>query len=159
MAYCLLWPCGSSIKTPFKIQERIFLLYYYRFFHFERLAHSCYRYAQRSVDYLTTFILYIMSARDWIPIPLHWLYIDDFIKFCKIIDDKCQSRGLKCYWVCRVCAFCIANCLALLRCKWNVWKTTVLNPWCSAPLSIYGKIKCGCQWKFEYVTVIFTFHF
>ena len=32
-------------------------------------------YAQRSTDYLATFILCVTSPRDKFPIPLHWLYI------------------------------------------------------------------------------------
>ena len=62
---------------PFKSTREDLLLNQYRFFHFEKLAHSCYLYAQCNTDYLSTFIFHVTSAHDKFPIPLHWLYIYD----------------------------------------------------------------------------------
>ena len=70
-------PLFQALKCHLKVQERIFLLYYYPFFHFERLVHSCYIYTQHNTDYLTMFILCVTSVHDKFPIPLHWLYIYD----------------------------------------------------------------------------------
>ena len=42
---------------------------------------SCYLYAQHNTDYLTMFILYVTSTWGKFPIPLHWLYIYDYMPY------------------------------------------------------------------------------